>query len=193
MEYLVPCFLFFVFFSPPFCYYNWTVPMIVCQYLLRKIMSRDKANHELAHDLNSLEFSAVTMGFDLLLPSHVLYPCFHIFSWLATLLCEILFWELFMNFNASIEATLDLLPKAIFVWCVVLIRLTEANLIGALHTSWFIAQLEHDQFSIQWTDVLITTSVELNLLCDRFFGPNNFKMIVLVESVQSLGRIIIFS
>ena len=40
-----------------------------------------------------------------------------------------------MNFNASIEATLDLLPKAIFVWCVVLIRLTEANLIGALHTS----------------------------------------------------------
>ena len=40
-----------------------------------------------------------------------------------------------MNFNVSIEATLDLLPKAIFVYYVVLIRLTEVNLIGALYTS----------------------------------------------------------
>ena len=31
--------------------------MIVCQYLLKVFMSRDQANHELVHDLNSLELN----------------------------------------------------------------------------------------------------------------------------------------
>lgn len=51
-----------------------------------------------------------------------------------------------MNFNVSIEDALDLLPKGMFVYCVVLIRLTETNLIGVLYTL-FVAQMEHEQLS----------------------------------------------